>query len=300
MLIDGVSACWFELRDRHVVLGVAFSVGVKRGAVVFDENGCSLGDSVDESFVAGIVNAKANLVAGADAELLAGSFTRSYQLVCCFGVRKELKGQRLKSLPRAARIVPDQHLCQMDQLVFEDSLETLNAVSTLNTGDHDRPLDIVKCREQQRRRDRDFVRRSRSRPASHSVLCRRSPNFGHPLRDSKADRGSGAFDCLVQKPVEKRFVVPGKQKLQIAAVDRSKVSRPDETRLIKEARIDLSGVCFNLGQTAFRLVKVIKQLHFRGTPFAVLPKTVALDSTFKSEFESDIGCQFLLVGLSTS
>ena len=71
----------FQLRNWHVVFRVAFSVGVKWTAVVFDQNGGSFSNPVDETFIAGPVNSETHLVASANSEFLAGSFTRSDQLV---------------------------------------------------------------------------------------------------------------------------------------------------------------------------------------------------------------------------
>lgn len=73
----------------------------------------------------------------------------------------------------------------------------------------------------------------------------------------------------MKKSIEEGLVIFRKEYFEILAAYRFKITFTDRLRFCEQARVNPADIRSDFRQPSFRLVNVIKQLHFRGTPFAV-------------------------------
>lgn len=172
----------FELTERNIKLQIPLAIGIKRAPFVDDQNCGAFGYAVNKSVQNGSVQPKRYLVTGLDLVFCFGDVTWRHELMIGFGVAKEPPRDCLESIGTAVRIIPHQHLGQMNHLMFHDSLQCLQPIMTNATPDLAQ-FAILKGLKQRRRRDCNFKFFGVVGALLHgrrSAGCRHSPGQSEP------------------------------------------------------------------------------------------------------------------------
>ena len=131
----------------------------------------------------------------------------------------------LETCSGAIASLPAQLLSQVNQFVFEDSLQRLQSVVSSNATNRDSPIAVTKTIKEKAGGDRDLVaclavgQQETSRRAT-----RRGHSPGQPKVNPAPVQGQPAMAA------EEPCVISFKQKLQIVSMDRSEVRLTDVRR----------------------------------------------------------------------
>jgi len=131
----------------------------------------------------------------------------------------------LETYSGAIAFLPAQLLSQVNQFVFEDSLQRLQSVGAFNATNRDSPIAVTKTIKEKAGGDRDLVACLvvGQQETSRRATCRgHSP--GQPKANPAPAQGQPALAA------EKPYVISFKEKLQIVSMDRSEVRLTDMRR----------------------------------------------------------------------
>jgi hypothetical protein len=140
-------------------------------------------------------------------------------------MQKIFRRNILETYSAAIALLPAQLLSQVNQFVFEDSLERLQSVVAYNASNRDSPIAVTKTIKEKAGGDRDLVTRL---VIGQQETSRRATRRGHSPRQPKANPTSA--QGLPAIAAEEPCVISFKQKLQIVWMDRSEVRLMDVRR----------------------------------------------------------------------
>lgn len=149
-----------------------------------------------------------------------------------FLVSEPRSSNRLKAALRTVRILEDQHLDQVHQLMFKNPLKSIHPALAGDAGHHDRSLNIVKRLKKERGGDSDLIG-PQMRAAAPDQTCCFSSRRGHSSRDPEGERSpakllsTGPRKEQVIIEIKKLFEIPG---MNLCKVDGVQHARPIQYR----------------------------------------------------------------------
>jgi hypothetical protein len=140
-------------------------------------------------------------------------------------MQEMLRRNILETYCGAIALLPAQLRSQVNQFVFEDSLQRLQSVVAFNATNRDAPIAVTKTIKEKAGADRDLVT---CLAVGQQVTSRRATRKGHSPGQPKANPAPAQGQPATA--AEEPCVIGLKQKLQIVSVDRSEVRLTDVCR----------------------------------------------------------------------
>src|SRR5262245_37899276 len=131
----------------------------------------------------------------------------------------------LETYGGAIAFLPAQLLSQVNQFVFENSLQRLQSVVAFNATNRDSPIAVTKTIKEKAGGDRDLVA---CLAVGQQETRRRATCRGHSPGEPEANPAPAQGQPATA--AEEPYVISFKQKLQIVSMDRSEVRLTDMRR----------------------------------------------------------------------